>query len=320
MPLSSLQVFSEFVYSTANELVAQEVNKFNAASNNALVLRSAANLGDYDDEASWKKIAGLVRRRNAYGSGAVSAVNIEQLLNSSVKVAAGTPPVSIDPGMLRWIQKSPEEAGVVIGQQLAEDSLADMLNTGLSALVSALTNVGASVVYDHTATGTLSLAALNSGAAKFGDRSQSIASWIMHSTQAHNLYGASIANADRLFSFGTVQVMDDGFGRPFIITDSPSLITSGVPDVYHTAGLVSGALVVEQNNDFDSNIETTNGDENIQRTYQAEWSYNLGMKGYTWDKANGGASPNDAALGTGTNWDKTATDIKDTAGVLVNTD
>lgn len=320
MSLANFEVFSDFVYGTANETIGQEVSKFNEASNGALVLRSKANLGDYDDEVKWKKIAGLVRRRNAYGSGAVSAVNIEQLLNSSVKVAGGTPPVNIDPSDYRWIQKDPEEAGVVIGQQLAEDTLADMLNTGLAAYVAALTNVGASVIYDHTPTGQLSLAAMNSGAAKFGDRSQSIAAWIMHSTQAHAVYGQSIANADRLFDFGTVQIMNDGFGRPFIITDSPSLITSGTPDVYHTCGLVAGGLVVEQNDDFDSNIETSNGGENIARTYQAEWTYNLGMKGYTWDKANGGASPNDAALATGSNWDQTATSIKDTAGVLINSD
>lgn len=319
MALSDLQVFSEFAYLTSSEMIAQEVNKFNAASAGAIVLRAAANLGDYDDEVSWKKIANLVRRRNAYGSGAVSAIDIEQLLNSSVKVAAGTPPVNIDPGMLTWIQKSPEEAGAVIGAQLAEESLADMLNTALTAYVAALTNVGATVVYDGTA-GVASLASMNKGAALFGDRSQAIQAWVMHSKSAHDLYDQSLTNSNRLFTFGNVQVMEDGFGRPFIITDSPSLITAGTPDVYHSCGLVSGALVVEQNNDFDSNIETSNGNENIQRTYQAEWTYNLGMKGYTWDKANGGASPNDAALGTGTNWDKTATSIKDTAGILVNTD
>ena len=43
------------------------------------------------------------------------------------------------------------------------------------------------------------------------------------------------------------------------------------------------------------------------------------MKGYTWDKANGGKSPNDAALALSTNWDRTATSHKDTAGVKVTT-
>jgi hypothetical protein len=71
------------------------------------------------------------------------------------------------------------------------------------------------------------------------------------------------------------------------------------------------------NGDFVQNVQTLNGDENIKRTIQSEWSYNLGIKGYAWDKTNGGKSPNDAALATGTNWDRYATSFKDTAGVLL---
>jgi hypothetical protein len=64
-------------------------------------------------------------------------------------------------------------------------------------------------------------------------------------------------------------------------------------------------------------IQTANGDENIQRSIQSEWTYNLGIKGAAWDKTNGGKSPNDAALATAANWDRYATDFKDTAGVLI---
>lgn len=317
MSLSDLQVFQEYAQTAMTETQDQQVDKFNAASAGGIVLRSAAHEGDFSDMALWGKIDGLVRRRNSYGSGAVAAKNLQQLLDTSVKVAAGTPPVNIDPGMLRWIQKSPEEAGVVIGAQLAEDSLADMLNVGLKAYVAGLGAVSA-LVYDGTS-GNANLAALNSGASKFGDRSQAIVSWVMHSKVAFDIYGEALANSNRLFTFGNVRVMEDGFGRPFVITDAPDLITSGTPDTYHTCGLTAGAIVVDQNNDFDSNVQTNNGDENIGRTYQAEWSYNAGLKGFAWDKANGGKSPNDTALGTATNWDRYATSDKDLAGVLVNT-
>ena len=63
----------------------------------------------------------------------------------------------------------------------------------------------------------------------------------------------------------------------------------------------------------------TTGKENIQTTYQAEWSYNLGLRGYAWKTESGGAAPNDTALGTGTNWEKVVTSNKDTAGVLLKT-
>ena len=47
--------------------------------------------------------------------------------------------------------------------------------------------------------------------------------------------------------------------------------------------------------------------------------YNLGILGYEWDMTAGGKSPDDTKLGASANWRKTATSLKDTAGVLVKT-
>lgn len=317
MALSDLAVFSEYVYSSLSEVIAQQVELFNAASGGAIVLRQAANEGDYSDIALWAKVAGLVRRRNAYGSGAVASKELEHLLDTMVKVAAGTPPVNMPPSMFTWIQRNQEEGGAVIGQQLAGDMLGDMLNTAIMAYVAALSGE-ADVTHDYSATGTLSLPVLNTGASKFGDRANDLRAWVLHSKSMFDMFGAALANTEALFNFGTVNVRQDGFGRPFVITDSSALVnTTPNPDVYRTLGLVTGGIIVEANNDFDDNIETSNGDENIQRTYQAEWTYNLGIKGYSWDKTSGGKSPNDAALATANNWDRYATSHKDTAGVIV---
>lgn len=316
MALSDLAVFSEYAYSTMTEMQDQQIGLFNAATRGGLVLQSGNHQGDYSDEAMWAKISGLVRRRNAYGSGTVAEKVLEHLTETSVKVAAGTPPVRIDPGMMKWIQRSPEEAGVVVGKQMAEDSIADMLNTAVLVYASAIGQV-ANVVYDHSSTGVMSLAALNKGAAKFGDRAGALVAWVMHSKSAFDIYGEALTNATRLFVFGNVRVIEDGFGRPLVVTDSPNLITAGTPDTYAALGLTPGAVLVSQNGDFTDNVETKNGDENIIRTYQAEWSYNVGIQGFAWDKTNGGKSPTNAALGTATNWDRYATSDKDLAGVLV---
>lgn len=316
MALSDLAVFSEYAYSTMTEMQDQQIGLFNAATRGGLVLQSGNHQGDYSDEAMWAKISGLVRRRNAYGSGTVAEKVLEHLTETSVKVAAGTPPVRIDPGMMKWIQRSPEEAGVVVGKQMAEDSIADMLNTAVLVYAAAIGQV-ANVVYDHSSTGVMSLVALNKGAAKFGDRAGAIVAWVMHSKSAFDIYGEALTNATRLFVFGNVRVIEDGFGRPLVVTDSPNLITAGTPDTYAALGLTPGAVLVSQNGDFTDNVETKNGDENIIRTYQAEWSYNVGIQGFAWDKTNGGKSPTNAALGTATNWDRYATSDKDLAGVLV---
>lgn len=321
MALSDLAVFQEYVQTSMTEMQDQQVDKFNGATRGGIILTSAAHQGDFSSTAIWAKISGLVRRRNAYGSGVVAQKTLRQLVSTSVKVAAGTPPIEINPGMFKWIQKSPEEAGVVIGKQLAEDNMADMLNVGILIYRQAVGNVAA-LVSTKTAA-VCDLAALMSGAAKFGDRSQDIACWLMHSKSAFDIYGQALANQNSLFVFGNIQVKEDGFGRPMVITDSPNLvITDGVSagvDSYHQLGLSAGGIIVEQGNEFTDNVETSNGNENIIRTYQAEWAYQLGLKGFTWDTATGGKSPNDAALGSAANWDRLSTSHKDLAGVLVKT-
>lgn len=318
MSLSTLKVFNQYLYTSYLELLNFNVQLFNAATKGGLTLTTAANQGDYADKTLYQRISGLVRRRNAYGTGSVSEKELTMLQETSVKIAAGTPPVNITPHWWQWIQRSPEEAGVVLGKQLAEETLVDMVAAAIKALTAALTNVGATVVSDGTA-GNMTLQKLLTGAALFGDRAQNIACWVTHSKPMFDLWGNSLTNGAVLFKFGDVQIQQDGFGRPFVITDQVDLAYTSSGQKYHTLGLVPGAVLVEQNNDYLDNLQTTNGDENIKRTWQAQWTYNLGIKGFAWDKTNGGASPNNAAIATGTNWDKFATETKDLAGILVNT-
>ena len=316
MPLSNLEIFNDWAYNSMSEAIAQQIELFNTATRGGLTLTSGSNTGDYNDEAYWKRIPGLIRRRDAYGSGAVAPINLDQLLSTSVKVAGGTPAVNMPPSMLRWINRSPDEAGLVYGEQLAEGIMQDMVNVAIGAVVAGLKNE-ATNIHDGTA-GTADLSGLNLAAAKMGDRSADIACWLMHSKALHDIYGTALVNTERLFTFGTVNIMQDGFGRPLIQTDSADLFFDNAgTNNYDSVGLVSGGVIVSQNSDFDQNTETSNGDENILRTIQSEWSYNVGLKSMPWDKTNGGASPTDAELRTGTNWDSVASSNKDLPGVIL---
>ena len=315
-----LVVFNKQVSTTITELVDQEVNKFNEASGGVLVLASGANKGDFSIESMFKQIGGLVRRRDAYGSGTVPPKRLEQLANTAVKVAAGTPPIEFEPQQYLWIQENPTLAALKIGEQLAKAKLQDMLNAVIRTLVAALKgNPG--IVHDGTDAGP-NWRVLNQGAGKFGDRSGALAAWVLHSTVLTNLYDNALSNAERLFTYGTVNVMRDPFGRIFVVTDADPLINPAAGEdeiTYNTLGLVPGAGLVQDNGDFNAVMVDQVGNENISRIYQAEWTYNVGLAGYSWDQANGGKSPNDTALGTSANWDKTASSNKDTAGVLVVT-
>ena len=320
--LSQLKVFNDYAKGSMTETLQQQVEIFNGACRGAISLVVKANDGDYSDMSYWKRMSGLVRRRDAYGSGAVAEIDLEQLLETSVKVAAGTPPVSIPPSRMKWILKDPKEEGVVYGQQLAPEMMGEMLNTAIAAGRSAMLNIGTEIYTDGKAN-KLSWVAMNGAVSKFGDRASRIIAWITHSKPVFDLWEGNLTNAQQLFMFGDINVISDPFGRPIVMTDSPALrdangISAGVAS-YFSLGLTAGAIAVSDNGDFEQNIDTSNGSENIKRNIQSEWSYNVAVKGCSWDKANGGKSPTTASLATGTNWDRVATDVKNLGGVILET-
>ena len=313
MSLTNLQVFSDTVDTVASELVAQQVDKFNAASRGGIVLRTASNRGDYASTLKYQKISGLIAERDVTSTAAVSALDLVRILEGSVKLARRIGPVNLMPSDYDWIMRAPEEAGATIAVQAAQDRMADMLNTAISGFVAATLNVGATLVNDMS-TATLTITGLADGAQKLGDASNKVVCWVMHSKSFNDLYKTAITGANVLFTYGTVNIVGDPLGRPYIVTDSTSLINSSD---YYSLGLVSGGVVLEDNGDMRSNTVVSNLTQNIAATYQGQYSYNLGLLGYKWDESNGGRNPVIASVATGSNWDKTATSVKDCAGVIV---
>jgi hypothetical protein len=105
-------------------------------------------------------------------------------------------------------------------------------------------------------------------------------------------------------------------GRRVVVTDAPALRETGTGADQKVLSLVAGGIVVNDAGDLVTNIETSNGAQRIQTTMQADYTFGLGLKGYAWDVTSGGKSPTDAEIATGSNWDKIATSLKHTAGVL----
>jgi len=315
--LNDFVVFNQFAQLAFTETLTQETDLWNAKVGNALTLVTSSNIGDYMEKSSYSAISDLVGNRNAYGVGAVSAVDLAQLLNVAVKVGGGSKPVQFTGTSFDWTQRPAAEAGTVFGEQVAKGAIAYQLNTVIASLVGAIS--AADVIYDGTAA-IASLASLNLGKAKLGDKQANIKAWIMHSKSMNDIYAGSLANSNDLFDFGTVKVLHDGFGIPLIMTDSDALhFDNSSTENYHQLGLVAGAGMVEDNGTMKTYTTTEVEVENAKEIVKAEFDFNVGLKGYTWDKANGGKSPDDAALALTTNWDRTATSHKDTAGVKVTT-
>lgn len=320
MALSDMQVFNQFLMPLITEIFPQEVEKFNAASNNTIVLSGEGFVGSFFEQSFYNALHSNQRRVDRFAAnGVVAAVDLTQGKHATVKVAGGFGPLQFEPSQLSWLRKPTQEGLTVAARQFTEALIADQLNTAILSLVAAISNVAA-LTNDVSATAGISQTAINDGLAKFGDASMNIRALIMTGNSWHKLIGRAIDNSNNLFEIGGVAVREGtafGQGRPIIVTDSPALRVSGVPNKQHVLGLVSGAITVSDNNDIITNVETNNGKQRIETTFQADYTFGLNMKGFTWDTTNGGQSPDDTDLGTGTNWDQVAADIKHTAGVVI---
>lgn len=315
MSLSQMQVFNEYIMPATIETLGQMIEKFNAASAGAIRLNTAGFTGDFLQESFFAAVHSARRRVDRYAAQAsAAATDLTQLKHSTVKVAGGFGPIRYEPSQMTWLQKPTAEGIEVASRNFAEAMMQDQLNTAIAALVAAIGNQ-ATATNDVSATAGINYGTLNGAHAKFGDRSGELVAQIMNGATYHKLIGANLTNTPQLFQAQNVRVVDI-LGKMVVVTDAPALYLAGTPNKDYVLSLAQDAAIVIDAGDVISNIETTNGQTRIETTMQVDYTFGLGLKGYTWDETNGGKSPTDAELATGTNWDKVATDIKHTAGVL----
>jgi len=319
MSLSQMQVFNEYIMPATIETLAQMVQKFNAASGGAIRLTTDGFTGDFLQESFFASLDGAQRRVDRYAANDTAPItDLSEIKHSSVKVAGGIGPVRYEPSQMTWLQRPTAQGIEVASRTFASLMLKDQLNTAIAALVAAISNQP-DATNDVSATAGLTYSAMNGAHAKFGDHSGNIITDVMNGTAYHKLIEKNLSNAQQLFQSGNVRVIDI-LGKLVVVTDAPALYTAGTPNQLKVLSLTDAAAIVSDGGDVVSNIETTNGKDRIETTLQVDYSFGVGLKGYTWDEANGGKSPSDAELATGTNWDKSATSIKHTAGVITIAD
>tara|TARA_R110000744_G_scaffold80450_5_gene157972 strand:+ start:3957 stop:4925 length:969 start_codon:yes stop_codon:yes gene_type:complete len=319
MALANMQVYDTEIYTTTIELLGQKLEAFNAASGGAIVLNTNAWRGNYTKEAFFQSISGAQRRvdRNA-AIGAQAATQLSQGEFVGVKVAGGFGPVTFEPGQLSYLMENPAAAIMVIAEGFSDALLADQLNTAVGCGVAAVENIAA-LVNDVSASAGLSQQALNKGHYKFGDMSGMLVCDVMHSSGSESLTDKALANGEQLFVSSNVTVISI-LGKIMVVSDIPALYVAGTPNKTKVLSITAGGIVVSNSGDIITNMDTTNGQTRIETTWQADYTFGLSLKGYAWDVTNGGASPLDAELFTGTNWDIAVTSTKHSLGTLTVAD
>lgn len=321
---SDFKVYQDQFQAGVIETLTQNSTAFNAASAGAISLSTISRRGDFSQQAFFKNVANLISRRDTTSVSDATILPMTQDEWISVKLNRKIGPVDQTKDAFRKIMAgmSEDEMSFVLGEMAAKAMQVEMLNSALRAGRAAL-NAQAAVKYTVPTSGTLGTAGLVSGLAKFGDAASNVVCWVMHSKAYYDLVQSQItANIDGVSNFNVATGTPVTLNRPVLITDSDALIVnagsgSAATTDYFTLGLTADGLIVENTEEEELVIENVTGKENLITRLQGEFAYNLGVKGFKWDIANGAANPNDATLGTGSNWDAVRGSFKDFAGVII---
>jgi hypothetical protein len=315
---SDFVIYQEQFYAGMTEVLAQNSNAFNGASNGTMIMDARQLKGDYEQESFFQAISALATRRDTTSTALAADTPMTQAELVAVKLNRKIGPIANTLDSIRKIASDAAEFSFLLGQQIGKAISVDWANTSILAGYTALSGQ-ASVINDQSATGTPTHGMLVNTIAKLGDRGQDIGMWVMHSKSYYDLVGSAITT--NIYDVGSIAIKEGNtptLGRPTLVIDAPALLNAvPAPDQYHIMGLTPGAIKATESEEREIVSETVTGLENLVLRIQGEYAFNVGVKGYAWDIAAGGANPTDAALGTNTNWDLVASDIKDQAGVLL---
>lgn len=308
-------------------LVEQTQQDTAALGTAGIAVRTRSIRGDYDYKSFIKKISSLVSRRDTTSTSTATDLAVPMDENISVKVARKIGPVAqtLDAWRKAALPFASAQQGDdggqafsrYLGAMAAKDVAVDMIDTALIAAWKAIEQLSTNK-YTIAANGTMTTAALVSGLSKLGDAANRISGFVMHSKVYYDLVQAQIAANTLQVSGGVIASGTPvTLNRPVYVTDSASLLVTGAPDLYRTLCLTEEGIVIENSQTQEMAFTLVTGLENLVYRMQGEFAYNLGLKGFKWDVANGGANPNSTAISTATNWDQVATSYKDTLGVSI---
>ena len=314
----ALKVDNKVVHSSATEVLMQNVAGFSAGTNGGITLGSEMIQGDFEEFSQLGEIANIIGRRDVNSDAAATVKTLSSIDGNDVKVYFSTGAIEFKLVDAKRYGTDAMAFSQAIGEQIGIGITNYMLNKVITAGVGAIKNNATMVDGDGTATITAKL--LNSSLKPMGDARDNVVAWVMNGSVFNDLVGDQLttAVAGDVTANGVLYTESVGtLGRPAYVTDAVGLnilASDGTTPSYAVLGLTRGALKIIESESREFFSEIVGGQENLKYRIQAESSMLLKVNGY---KYTATANPDDATL-AGANWAVIATDVKNTAGVLIN--
>lgn len=303
------------------EALARTINAFNAASAFGIRLVQNDLIGQYEKEAFFETISGLISRRDLTSVADATDLAMTQGEEIGVKLERLIGPVTQTINSFKKIGMDAPQMSLIVGRMVAQAKALNFLDSSLIATQAALAKQ-ADTIYDGSTEGTPTMthAHLVNGLAKLGDAAQRVVCWVMHSKSYFDLMKQSLADniagvANLTVRAGSVETL----GLPVVVTDSLALFNDNAPDTntYNTLGLVRDGLVVTESEEETIAADMVTGKQQLVFRIQGEYAFNARVKGFAFSTAS--ANPADADLGNSANWTLAASTIKNAAGIQIIT-
>lgn len=303
---SDLIIYNDLAQTAYLERIQDVLEVFNGASAGAIQLINENIEGDLSKRAFYK-IGGSLAHRDVNATTAVTGIKIGADEMVGVKTPWKYGPYETTEEAFKRRARSPEEFSELVGQDMADATLAYYIQASFAALNAAIGANPAMVAAADWATDGKKV--LTKGLRTFGDRFNRVALFAMDSATYFDLVDQAID--EKVYEETGVVIYG---GQPGTM-GKPVLVSDQLP-AEKIFGLQSGAVRVTESQVPGVRSYPINDQENLALGFRAEGTFNLDLLGYSWDET-AGVNPDLAALG-GDNWIKYATSDKATAGVIID--
>jgi hypothetical protein len=297
-----------------SEVIEQNVDAFNTASNNTIIMTTTSLEGNFSEEAFIKSLAAssLVSRRDFAADTALTPAKLIEDTVNTVKLSRRYGPVSSTYDAWNRSGRNIDTFSMAFGRQLGVAIMQDMVEACIAAGVTA-TQVGNTALGDGLS--VFDYSNIVDGLASMGDKGGRIGCLVMHSNTYYSIVDQGLSR-NALDTVGGMTIREGGaysLGLPVLTVDSPSLILSA--GIYGILGLTESALKAIESEDMIMRTQDVLLKDNLQMVMQGESSYNVGVKGYTFNISK--PNPVIADIKTAANWTYKYADIKSGPGFVL---
>lgn len=298
-------IYNEQLHTELVEQLVQNLDVLNSNSNNTILMGTEDFIGNYLQETFFGQVTDLVERRDITVDTATTDKRLSQKENVEVAIDFKTRLFESYENVLRT-GRTMSDVTSIAAQQFTVQFIKRHVNLAIGAAVSAAVNTG-TMFNSALNTSTCDFLHLLKGQELFDDRHDEVAAYVMNVNAWFDLRRNIISNY-KIDAVGGVQIasgMTETMGKPVIVSNIPALSwDSGAGDIKNRiVSLKRGAIMLTERAGRITTVQEVTDQENLGARWASDGTLRIGLSGYSWDIANGGASPTDAALQLGTNWD-----------------